>query len=84
MSLEDNARAALDSLPEGLLHDVQHPFVETSSQGGLVPDRDGILIILNTPDTDAYRENIEHLLHGAGLNVEVSLESNPPTYGVIR
>jgi|tagenome__1003787_1003787.scaffolds.fasta_scaffold20670751_2 hypothetical protein len=81
MTLDQDLRAALKPLDDqGLIHLVE---VNTSLVGtGEFPNplaTTGVMILLNTVDPEAHREEIEHLLHAHGItNIEVVLESNPP------
>ena len=81
MTLDQDLRSALKPLDDqGLIHLIE---VDASLVGtGEVPNplaTMGIMILLNTVDPEAHREEIEHLLHAHGMtNIEVVLESNPP------
>jgi hypothetical protein len=80
MTLDQDLRSALKPLDDqGLIHLIE---VDASLVGtGEFPNplaTTAVMILLNTVEPEAHREEIEHLLHAHGMtNIEVVLESNP-------
>ena len=75
MSIYDDARDSSEAL-HNVVHDVlPGPFARY--EGGLVVGGAPVTALLNTDDPEAYRDQIESLLHDSGLaNVRVGLRRN--------
>jgi Protein of unknown function (DUF2934) len=69
MSLDGKVHTALKTLVDtGLVHEVHTERHARYVEGGPVPDEVNVSAVLDTPEPDEHRTEIERLLQGAGFN----------------
>ena len=68
MSLNDKVHATLRCMiDQGLVHEVHSTRHALYVEGGPVPEEVNVSAVLNAPEPEEHRSEIEGLLHAAGL-----------------